>query len=207
MSSRHRRTLTGDCNSPAWHQVGVLAFARGVTPGGTKVHVWKFAGPESGRQALLTVHLGGERASREAGVAASLAASPGRACLSFTARRAQAAAGGDPGAAGAADGGDVGGRDGAGRHPPIQCRGWLPPPALVRKLGGAQGAELCSATPLPLATGGLPREPRLHASPSPFPSMGRAFCSPDAPVRLGSSVTWWIIRLNSSSWFSSYAGR
>lgn len=43
---------------------------------GTKVRVLEVCGPEPGRPALLTVHLRGERASQEAGVAVSPADSP-----------------------------------------------------------------------------------------------------------------------------------
>lgn len=105
MSSRHRRALTGRQKQPAWHQVGALAFSRGPLRG-TKVRVLEVCGPEPGRRVLLTVHLRGERASREAGVVASLAASP-RPRLLFI--HSPAGSGGDPGAPGAAVGGPAAG--------------------------------------------------------------------------------------------------
>lgn len=149
MSSRHRRALTGRQKQPAWHQVGALAFGQGPLRG-TKVRVLEVCGPEPGRRVLLTVHLRGERASREAGVVASLAVSPRPRLLFIHSPAGSRGCGRRPGRAGSSRWGAGGGRDGVERHPPIQRRGWPPPPVLVRRLGGAQGAELCSATPLPL---------------------------------------------------------
>lgn len=206
MSSRYRRALTGRQKQPAWYQVGALAFGQGPLRG-TKVRVLEVCGPEPGRRVLLTVHLRGERASREAGVVASLAVSPRPRLLFIHSPAGSRGCGRRPGRVGSSRWGAGGGRDGVERHPPIQRRGWPPPPVLVRRLGGAQGAELCPATPLPLGHWWA-----ASRTPPPFlppaPSLGCAFCQPDAPGSCrGHLVKQGIIHLNSSSWLNPYAGR
>lgn len=171
MSSLHRRSLTRRLGQPSLAPSRRSRFWPGPLRG-TKVRVLEVCGPEPGRRALLTVHLRGERASgRPASPRPSLAASP----LPFI----HSPAGSDgcgwrPGRGGSSRWGAGGGRDGAGRHPPIQRRGWPPPPVLVRRLGGAQWVELCPATPHPLShwwaasrTPPLPCPPLLSSPPQP----------------------------------------
>lgn len=177
MSSRHRRALTGRQKQPAWHQVGALAFGRGPLRGGQRSASWKFAGPSRGAESSLPYISAGSAPPGRPAASRRWQLVHGRACFSFTDRRAQSATR-------ARREQPMGGRRRAGqsRTPPAHsaprlaaasCSG---PQARRRAGGGAVSCHALFAWPL---VGCLRAPPPLL--PPPPPCWGAPFANPTPP--------------------------
>lgn len=221
MSSLHRRSLTRLLEQPSLAPSRRSRFWPGATPGDKGPRPGSLRARAGAPSPSYRTSPRGARL-REAGVAASLAASPGPRLLFIHSPAGSGGCGWRPGRGGSSRWGAGGGRAGGterdatrpfsaevGRRLLVWSAGWA----------ARRGRSCVLPRPSRLATGGLPQEPRPHPCPPCLhpcpphllsaPAWGAPFANPTPPGAriLIAAVTQWIIHLNSSSWLKPFASR